>query len=79
MVESPAVVAHVAEHDPARVLRDIDAKRQLIEKAADADRYSRTTWANAGSAGAASAYRAMLRLLALPYADRPGYQESWRP
>jgi hypothetical protein len=21
----------------------------------------------------------MLRLLALPYADRPGYQESWRP
>lgn len=24
-------------------------------------------------------YDAVLRLLALPYADRPGYREEWRP
>jgi hypothetical protein len=71
--------AHITRHDPARVLREIDAKRKLVEKAADADQYSRTTWANPGSVGAASAYRAMLRLLAAPYADRDGYREEWRP
>ena len=68
-----------AVQNPARVLREIDSKRKLVAKAADADRYSRTTWANAGSVGAASAYRAMLRLLAVPYSDRPGYREEWRP
>lgn len=71
--------AHIARHHPARILAEVDAKRRLLEKAADAERYSRTTWANAGSVGAASAYRATLRLLALPYADHPDYREEWRP
>ncbi|MGV9888413.1 DUF6221 family protein [Streptomyces sp. NPDC003395] len=78
-VMEPEIAAHIARHDPARALAEVDAKRRLLEKAADAERYSRTTWANAGSVGAASAYRATLRLLALPYVDHPDYREDWRP
>jgi hypothetical protein len=29
-VEGPELAAHIAEHDPARALREIDAKRQLL-------------------------------------------------
>ncbi|APY88193.1 hypothetical protein DCW30_05760 [Streptomyces alfalfae] len=76
---------HVAAHDPARVLREIDVKRQLVAlHAVDyrerpdrvlgevddpfcaecvGERYPCTT----------------LRLLALPYADRSGCREEWRP
>jgi hypothetical protein len=59
---------HVAEHDPARVLREIDAKRRIV------DRYA---WlCEHGDTGGAAW---VLPLLALPYADRPGYKEAWRP
>ncbi|MBD9700678.1 hypothetical protein IHE56_00940 [Streptomyces sp. ID01-12c] len=60
----------IAEHDPARVLREIDSKRRVLgaiehllvqvdDPFADVD--------------------GVLRLLAVPYADRPGYREEWRP
>lgn len=69
---------HIAEHDPARVLREIDAKRQLLDAYAavaenDVDEYEYAHgWANAlGHA---------VRLLAAAYADRPGYKaEEWSP
>jgi hypothetical protein len=77
---------HVAAWDPARVLREIDAKRQTLDEHQDA---------NDGACGAcvdghwgypthggSSPQRfpcRTLRLLALPYADRPGYHEEWRP
>ncbi|MDQ0758659.1 DUF6221 family protein [Streptomyces canus] len=74
------VVAHVLAHDPARVLREIDAKRKLLDEFEQADRYSRTTWgqSNADQSRARTLGK-VLRLLALPYADRPGYREEWRP
>lgn len=65
---------HIAEHDPARVLREIDAKRQLLaawSRGAPTDvidvKYAR---------GYANALSEAVRLLALPYADRPGYAEA---
>ena len=70
--DADGVGQHVAEHDPARVLREIDAKRQLVRQLAEAD-------TEAGYiTGTFTAWDA-LRLLALPYADRPGYREQWRP
>lgn len=54
--------AHIAEHDPARVLAEVDAKRLLLDLHKQCE---------------ASCY--ILRVLALPYSDRPGYQEAWRP
>jgi hypothetical protein len=53
---------HVARHDPARVLREVEAKRQIIDLVA----------------GAYAGYSVLPRL-ALPYADRPGYREEWKP
>jgi hypothetical protein len=69
----PELAAHIAEHDPARVLREIEAKRQLV---------------TLHSEGASELFCSnceheppcpTLRLLALPYADRLGYREAWRP
>lgn len=60
---------------PARVLRELDAKRKII---AEHDVYSRPL----GERMDCQSYDfpcTTLRLLALPYADRPGYREEWRP
>lgn len=84
---SELVAHHVARHDPARVLREVEAKRQIVEVhqpfevvedpacqvcADTSDKYSdewtREEWPCL-----------TLRLLALPYADRQGYREEWRP
>ncbi|QNS08333.1 DUF6221 family protein [Streptomyces xanthii] len=99
---------------PARVLREIDAKRQLlvlhaperavVDGACDQSGTGETQvcrtcgneavepWVNRRppegegdevAEGVALPYAvapcATLRLLALPYADRPGYHEDWRP
>ncbi len=59
----------IAANDPARVLREIDAKRRIIGRI------------NSHSAvmGWDEVHGDLLRSLALPYADRHGYKESWRP
>jgi hypothetical protein len=73
---------HIARHDPARVLAEVEAKRRIIDRAEFV--------ANHGPArdhvraldmttGASAALRDVLRLLALPYADHPAYREEWRP
>lgn len=59
---------HIVVHDPARVLREIDAKRRIV------DRYA---WLRDHGDTGGTAW--VLPLLALPYADRPGYREAWRP
>ena len=73
----PPELKHVDRHDPARVLRDIDAKRQML------DRYEELRAASKedGLIGdVTEEYQDfLLLLLALPYADRPGYREEWRP
>jgi hypothetical protein len=62
------VAEHIVQHDPARVLREIGAKRQIVERYA---------WLREhGDTGGTSW---VLPLLALPYADRPGYRDEWRP
>jgi hypothetical protein len=65
---------HIAEWDPARVLREIDAKREAIRLAERAHDYHET-FMN----GFASAMEGALRLFGLAYADRPGYRMEWRP
>jgi len=91
--------AFIARHDPARVLRDIQAKRRLLaehervllHKGAGADHFV-TAWVCRTCGGSDASYddgtpcmRAAkypcrtLRLLALPFADHPGYDPSWSP
>ncbi|MEU3507647.1 DUF6221 family protein [Streptomyces longwoodensis] len=77
------VRAHMAAHDPARVLREIEAKRAIVSRyefaAKEAERL-----ALAGSdpevwIQVSGALQSCVLCLALPYADRPGYREEWRP
>ncbi|MGW0495058.1 DUF6221 family protein [Streptomyces sp. NPDC003007] len=74
--------AHIVEWDPARVLREIDAKRRIVAEIVPAmnemDEQIHGEW---GSSYDPIDYESetLLRLLALPYADRPGYREEWRP
>lgn len=77
-MEGSELAAHIAEHDPARVLREIDAKRELLRRyeAMAADVLVLTS----GVQEILSEYRrVILPSLALPYADRTGYREEWRP
>ena len=69
---------HVAEWDPARVLREIDAKRQLIADYVESEQ-ALSSAPDMWDVGRVEGLRIALRLLALPYADRPGYREEWRP
>jgi hypothetical protein len=68
------VRAHMAAHDPARVLREIDAKREVVRLSERAHDYAPTF-----TSGFAAALEGVLRMYAVAYADRPGFREEWRP
>ena len=61
----------VEHFDPARVLRKIEAERALLAETI-------CPYLGADTTTGRVAWLA-LRLLALPYSDRPGYREEWRP
>lgn len=70
--------AHIARHDPARVLREVAAKRAIVAAYAKADE-----WVNV-SAGATAAYARQimdetLRHLAAVWSDHPDYRQEWAP
>lgn len=70
--------AHVARHDPARVLREIEAKRAIV------DAHERRPMPKGDTADCAHCWGAVwpcptLRLIASVYDDRPSFQEAWRP
>lgn len=76
-----ATVRHIALHNPARALREVEAKRRILngcEEAIDEFEQQRTggkmntRWVRLNA-------EHLLRLLALPYADHEGYHEDWRP
>ncbi|MFK0062642.1 DUF6221 family protein [Streptomyces werraensis] len=74
--DDDGVGRHVAEHDPARVLREIHAKRLIIEQH---ERYAAERRRMMGGWDPQSDDSPILAALASVYADRPGYKESWRP
>ncbi|MGW4670107.1 DUF6221 family protein [Streptomyces sp. NPDC004324] len=72
----------IAKHDPARVLREVEAKRRIAElhKPYDLDARDRS----GPMIGCTECVHddtiypcTTLRLLATVYQDRPGYQEGW--
>jgi hypothetical protein len=75
-----ATVDHIVRWDPARALAEVDAKRRILDLLAEtlngASEYF--TVESCDEVDAILAERTM-RLLALPYAERPGYREEWRP
>ncbi|MFF1483112.1 DUF6221 family protein [Streptomyces sp. NPDC058319] len=88
---------HIACHDPARVLREIDAKRRILDLyataveersalrtrmrevlRAESDEFGQLHLEESGLIETARRLTPVVRLLALPYADQPGYREEWR-
>lgn len=75
----PVLAHHIARHDPARVLREVEAKRLVLteyEKETHVwEKGHRTGWTEGGQA----ARRTALKAFAAVYADHPDYREEWRP
>lgn len=72
---------HAARWSPARVLRDVEAKRQLLDRH-QPGRYGECVTCDpdsCGCMGGGSYPCDTARLLALPYAEHPDYREEWKP
>ena len=64
---SMADAAHIARYNPARVLADIAAKREIVAWVGDYDAdLDGSAWGILGN-------------LAALYADHPDYQQEWAP
>ncbi|WP_433463450.1 DUF6221 family protein [Spirillospora sp. CA-128828] len=78
-VDNDAYAEHISRHNPSRALDEVTARRQIL------DEYEKQSWIlgqghRTPELEAAQAVReTVLRLLALPYAFHPAYQEEWRP
>ncbi len=68
-----APAGHIVRWDPARVLDEVAAKRRIINEAEryipELDHGDNGEWA----------LGMVVRVLALPYAGRPGYRKEWAP
>jgi hypothetical protein len=62
---------HVAVWAPARVLREIDAKRRTLVRCEEARLAANPMLVHFA--------KQTIWEMAQPYADRPGYREEWRP
>jgi hypothetical protein len=71
-----AEAEHIARHDPARVLAEVAAKRLILEYAPPK---AHGTFDDGWRRGQMAFHAHTLRLLALPYAGHPDYQEEWKP
>lgn len=87
LTDFAGIQSHITEHDPARVLREIDSKRQLLadivaEPHASVKPGGSTTIYCAADSGEPcdcgrdARVTRQLRLLALPYSHRPGFAEA---
>jgi uncharacterized protein DUF6221 len=68
---------HIARHRSARVLADVAAKRAILDWHARPDCNHCSTQRLIDDD--ALAYCTLVRLLAQPFADHSGYDETWRP
>jgi hypothetical protein len=71
---------HIARHDPARVLREVDAKRRILNDVLptmQADELRIAGEWGVGSDPVREASDDLLSLLAPPYADHPDYRSEW--
>jgi hypothetical protein len=82
---SDAEAIHIARHDPARVLREVAAKRRIVGELAnevntiDADRDGWTGVHDRDLAADPLLGEVMLRTVAAIYSDHPDYRQEWAP
>jgi hypothetical protein len=75
---------HIARCDPPRVLAECEAKRRIVELAAEV--LDPANWETKDNSGglisvpiARQRMRDVLGLLAVPYGDHPDYRQEWKP
>lgn len=79
------LAAHIARYDPARVLREVEAKRKITEchepwVAGNGDTIcGRCGREHIDGRPGGHFPCQTLRLLALPYSDHPDYRQEWAP
>lgn len=71
------IAEHIVRHDPARVLREVEAARRLIR--AHAKWCSGRCEAKHPEGGFDAAHYWGLKVRAEVYADHPDYRPEWRP
>jgi hypothetical protein len=80
-----AVAAHVYRWTPKRALAEVDAKRRILDEIVDEatgiDMQLDGEFRVGPRDRATEPYLGdtLAKVLALPYADHPGYREEWRP
>lgn len=77
--EDGDVAQHIALHDPARVLADVAAKREILADLADVEGQARTDRASEYWRHRRHAMRLAAAYLATAYAAHHDYDEAWRP
>lgn len=72
---------HIARHDPARVLAEVEAKRCILSQHLPVGtRPVCLSNCHTRAPGKSQTWPCLtLRLMALPYIDHEAYQEEWRP
>jgi len=75
--DPPAVTTHAEVWTAGRALAEVEAKRRILDLV-DLH-FDDETGRAVTLGGYGEAYWDIVRLLALPYADLPGYDEGWRP
>lgn len=72
---------HIVRHDPARVLNEIAAKREIIEQHMPVgDGTVCLSYCHTRAPGEAQTWPCLtLRLLAMPYSGHEEFHEEWRP
>lgn len=83
-IAGSTAAAHAAQHQPTRVLAEVEAKRRIVRlhtphlvETIDPDGQEHHGWFCDRDDDEWPC--ADLRALAAPCADRPGYQQEWRP
>jgi hypothetical protein len=71
--------AHIARHDPARVLADVAVKRRIVDRCQNSHETMPSWGSEDYPGGERSGLYQAVQLLALPYAGHPDYREEWRP
>lgn len=83
VIEADAICDHIARHDPARVLAEVNAKRRIIDEHPILTAWKVCTRCSDfyDTAPISRIYGPCptLRLLALPHAGHPDYRQEWRP
>ncbi len=82
---------HIARHDPARVLAEVEAKRRIVG-IHELDPIEVYSWGTTGGGCGLCDHSCetggdtwghdpceTLKALALPYADHPDYRQEWKP